>query len=85
MRDWYIWKPPSGHDSDGNPLPPNNWSQILGEANSAWTYDSHTGEFFLSLFSAPQPDLNWENPAVRDAIHDVMAFWLERGYVSLKF
>lgn len=60
-------------------MPPNNWSQILGEANSAWTYDAHTKEFFLSLFTPEQPDLNWENPAVRAAVHDVMAFWLERG------
>ena len=52
---------------------------ILGEANSAWTYDSHTKEFFLTLFTPSQPDLNWENPAVRAAVHDVMAFWLERG------
>ena len=78
-RDWYIWKPPSAYDTEGNPLPPNNWSQILGEANSAWTYDPHTREYFLSLFTPSQPDLNWENPAVRAAVHDIMAFWLERG------
>lgn len=78
-RDWYVWKPPSGYETDGTPLPPNNWSQILGEANSAWTYDPETKEFFLSLFTPSQPDLNWENPAVRAAVHDVMAFWLERG------
>ncbi|KAL8795261.1 MAG: hypothetical protein Q9195_002272 [Heterodermia aff. obscurata] len=78
-RNWYIWKPPSGYDDDGNPLPPNNWSQLLGEANSAWTYDSITKEFFLSLFTPGQPDLNWENPDVRAAVHDVMCFWLERG------
>lgn len=78
-RDWYIWKPPSAYDNEGNPLPPNNWSQILGEANSAWSYDSHTNEFFLSLFTPSQPDLNWENPAVRAAVHDIMEFWLERG------
>ena len=78
-RDWYIWKSPSGHDDAGNPLPPNNWSQILGEANSAWTFDEKTGEFFLSLFTPNQPDLNWENPEVRAAVHDVMHFWLKRG------
>lgn len=60
-------------------MPPNNWSQILGEANSAWTYDPKTQEFFLSLFTPEQPDLNWENPDVRAAVHDVMSFWLERG------
>lgn len=77
-RSWYIWKKPR-RDSSGNPLPPNNWSQILGEANSAWTYDAKTDEYFLSLFTPEQPDLNWENPEVRAAVHDVMNFWLERG------
>ncbi|KAL6718046.1 hypothetical protein ACLMJK_004131 [Lecanora helva] len=66
-------------DSSGNPLPPNNWAQILGEANSAWTYDPATDEYFLSLFTPEQPDLNWENPEVRAAVHDVMNFWIERG------
>ena len=77
-RSWYIWKKPR-RDSSGNPLPPNNWSQILGEANSAWTYDAKTEEYFLSLFTPEQPDLNWENPEVRTAVHDVMNFWLNRG------
>lgn len=77
-RSWYIWKKPK-RDAAGNPLPPNNWSQILGDANSAWTYDAHTDEYFLSLFTPEQPDLNWENPEVRAAVHDVMDFWLERG------
>lgn len=52
---------------------------LLGEANSAWTYDETTGEYYLALFTAEQPDLNWENPAVREAVHDVLRFWLERG------
>ncbi|KAF6234433.1 hypothetical protein HO173_007466 [Letharia columbiana] len=77
-RSWYIWKKPK-RDAAGNPLPPNNWSQILGEANSAWTYDAKTDEYYLSLFTPEQPDLNWENPEVRAAVHDVMKFWLERG------
>ena len=77
--DRYIWKPPSGFDSDGIPLPPNNRSQILGEANSAWSYDPQTKEIFLSLFTPSQRDLNWDNPAVRAPVHDVMAFWTERG------
>ncbi|KAF2083473.1 glycoside hydrolase family 13 protein [Saccharata proteae CBS 121410] len=77
-RDWYIWKKPK-YDSSGNRQPPNNWSQILGEANSAWTWDEKTGEYFLSLFTPEQPDLNWETPAVREAVHDVLKFWLDRG------
>ncbi|KAI9727561.1 MAG: hypothetical protein M1828_006503 [Chrysothrix sp. TS-e1954] len=78
-RDWYIWKPPKGFDKSGNPIPPNNWSMILGEENSAWTYDEKTKEFFLALFTPEQPDLNWEIPAVRDAVIDVMNFWLSKG------
>lgn len=77
-RSWYIWKKPR-RDNNGNPLPPNNWAQILGEANSAWTYDSKTDEYYLSLFTPEQPDLNWENPEVRAAVHDIMQFWIKRG------
>ncbi|KAI0138738.1 glycoside hydrolase family 13 protein [Hypoxylon sp. NC0597] len=78
-RDWYIWKKPKSVNPDGVPEPPNNWAQILGEANSAWTYDEKTGEFYLSLFTPEQPDLNWENPEVREAVWDVMHFWMKRG------
>ncbi|KAF4554058.1 Alpha-glucosidase-like protein 2 [Elsinoe fawcettii] len=77
-RDWYIWKP-AKIDKDGNRQPPNNWSMILGEANSAWTWDEGSQEYYLSLFTPEQPDLNWENPAVREAVHDVLKFWLDRG------
>ncbi|KAF2143599.1 glycoside hydrolase family 13 protein [Aplosporella prunicola CBS 121167] len=77
-RDWYIWKP-AKYDADGNREPPNNWAMILGEANSAWTWDEKTQEYYLSLFTSEQPDLNWENPELRAAVHDVMRFWLERG------
>lgn len=52
---------------------------ILGDANSAWTYDASSDSYFLSLFTPEQPDLNWENPEVRAAVHDVMNFWLDRG------
>lgn len=68
-RDWYIWKKPKSFAEDGTPIPPNNWAQELGDAKSAWTYDEKTGEFYLSLFTKEQPDLNWENPEVRDAVH----------------
>lgn len=77
-RDWYIWKKPK-FNADGNRQPPNNWAQILGEANSAWTWDEATQEYYLSLFTPEQPDLNWENPAVRLAVHDILRFWLDRG------
>ncbi|KAI4097369.1 MAG: hypothetical protein LQ344_000468 [Seirophora lacunosa] len=77
-RSWYIWKDPH-RDEDGKPLPPNNWSQMLGEANSAWTYDESTDQYYLSIFTPEQPDLNWENPDVRTAVHDVMKYWLDKG------
>jgi oligo-1,6-glucosidase len=77
-RDWYIWKP-AKYDDQGNRHPPNNWAQILGEVNSAWTWDEQTQEYYLSLFTPEQPDLNWENPSVRAAVHDVLRFWLDRG------
>ncbi|KAG8533377.1 uncharacterized protein KY384_002160 [Bacidia gigantensis] len=78
-RSWYIWKDPAGSDSNGDPLPPNNWCQLLGDANSAWTYDPESKQFYLSLFTPEQPDLNWETPEVRAAVHDAMRFWLDKG------
>lgn len=83
-RDWYIWKPPKSISPAGEPEPPNNWAQILGEANSAWTYDEATKEYYLSVFTPEQPDLNWENPDVRAAVWDVMNFWLDRGAAGFR-
>ncbi|OJD34782.1 glycoside hydrolase family 13 protein [Diplodia corticola] len=77
-RDWYIWKPPR-FDENGNRQPPNNWAMLLGEGNSAWTWDEKTQEYYLSLFTPQQPDLNWECEAVREAVHDVLRFWLDKG------
>ncbi|KAF2722715.1 glycoside hydrolase family 13 protein [Polychaeton citri CBS 116435] len=77
-RDWYIWKP-AKYDEHGNRQPPNNWSMLLGEANSAWTWDEKTQEYYLALFTAEQPDLNWEDPKVREAVHEILKFWLDRG------
>ena len=83
-RDWYIWKPAKGHKPNGDPIPPTNWAQILGDANSAWHYDEETKEFYLGIFTPEQPDLNWENPEVRKAVHDVMSFWLSRGVAGFR-
>jgi oligo-1,6-glucosidase len=83
-RDWYTWRKPKSINADGTPEPPNNWAQILGEANSAWNYDEKTGEYYLALFTPEQPDLNWENPDVRAAIWDVMHFWLKRGAAGFR-
>ncbi len=66
-RDWYIWRDQ-----------PNNWRAALG-AGSAWTWDEHTQQYYLHLFLAKQPDLNWRNPEVVAAMHDVLRFWLDRG------
>lgn len=71
-RDYYFWKPPA---EDGGP--PNNWVSFF--APSAWTLDEQTGEYYLHLFSKKQPDLNWENPKLRQAIYDVMHFWMKKG------
>ena len=70
-RDYYIWRP----GKDG--AEPNNWLSFFG--GSAWQYDEATGEYYLHLFSRKQPDLNWENPAVRTAIYDMMHWWLQKG------
>ncbi|TQB75854.1 hypothetical protein MPDQ_001455 [Monascus purpureus] len=75
-RDWYIWKPPR-YDEHGNRQPPNNW--IAAFEGSAWEYDEATDEYYLHLFAVEQPDLNWENPKVRAAVHDIMRYWLDKG------
>ncbi len=69
--DYYIWR--EGHDGG----PPNNWDAVFG--GSAWTYDETRGEYYLSVFSSSQPDLNWENPRVREEVGDVVRWWLDRG------
>lgn len=71
-RDWYIWLDP-GPDRG----PPNNWLSHFG--GSGWQLDRHTGQYYCHSFLAEQPDLNWRNPAVRAAMHDVLRFWLDRG------
>jgi oligo-1,6-glucosidase len=76
-RDWYIWRPPR-YDSAGNRIAPNNWRSNF--STPAWTYDEHTGEYYLHLFCPEQPDLNWENEETRNAIYEsAMHFWLRKG------
>ncbi|BCB04878.1 glycoside hydrolase family 13 protein [Bacillus sp. KH172YL63] len=70
-RDWYIWR-------DGvKGKEPNNWESIFG--GSAWEYDEDTDQYFLHVFSTKQPDLNWENEEVRDALYDTVNWWLDKG------
>jgi alpha-glucosidase len=70
-RDWYIWRDPN---RDGGP--PNNWLSEFG--GPAWQHDA-TGQYYYHAFLKEQPDLNWRNPDVRNAIFDVMRFWLHKG------
>ncbi|MEV7623448.1 alpha-glucosidase [Actinoplanes sp. NPDC089786] len=77
-RDWYWWRPARDGMDPGTPgAEPNNWGSVFG--GSAWEYDPATGEYFLHLFSRKQPDLNWENPEVREAVYEMMRWWLDRG------
>ena len=71
-RDWYIWR-----DGKGPGQPPNNWTSIFG--GSAWKFDPTTNQNYYHMFYAGQPDLNWRNPAVKDAMFDVTRWWYERG------
>ncbi|KAH8705076.1 putative alpha-glucosidase/alpha-amylase [Talaromyces proteolyticus] len=75
-RDWYIWRPAKTGET-GKKVPPNNWRSLFG--GCAWEWDDKTQEYYLHLFSRDQPDLNWDNPAVRRAIYGVMQHWLDRG------
>ncbi|KAG9310483.1 glycoside hydrolase superfamily [Chiua virens] len=74
-RDWYMWRPPKY--VDGQRFPPNNWKSVF--QGSAWELDPITQEYYLHLYVQKQPDLNWDNPIVRNAVWDVMRFWIERG------
>jgi alpha-glucosidase len=71
-RDWYLWRDPK---PDGGP--PNNWISNFG--GSAWEFDRPTGQYYYHAFLKEQPDLNWRNPAVREAMHGALRFWLDRG------
>ena len=75
-RDWYIWRPPKIGE-DGSRQPPNNWRSVF--QGSAWEYDEKSNEYYLHLYVTKQPDLNWDNPEVREAVWDVMRFWIYRG------
>jgi oligo-1,6-glucosidase len=77
-RDWYWWRPPRPGKVAGEPgAEPTNWRSFFG--GPTWTLDESTGEYFLHLFSPGQPDLNWENQAVRAAVYEMMRWWLDRG------
>jgi oligo-1,6-glucosidase len=77
-RDWYWWRPArEGHAASEPGAEPNNWESFF--SGSAWQLDEASDEYYLHLFSRKQPDLNWENPEVRQAIYSMMRWWLDRG------
>jgi alpha-glucosidase len=76
-RDWYVWR-----DGKGPGQPPNNWVSTFG--GSAWTLDPKTGQYYYHYFYAEQPDLNWRNPAVHDAMFDVTRWWYKRGVAGFR-
>ncbi|MGB0930317.1 MAG: glycoside hydrolase family 13 protein [Chitinophagales bacterium] len=71
-RDYYYWQPPK---ADGSK--PTNWKSFFG--GDAWDYDEQTGEYYLHLFTKKQPDLNWENPKVRQEVYKIIRYWLDKG------
>ncbi len=73
-RDWYYWRDPA---PDGGP--PNDWKAAFPAGIDAWTLDAATGQYYLHQFLPEQPDLNWDNPDVVRAMHDVLRFWLDRS------
>ena len=70
--DWYIWRDPKPDGSE-----PTNWRSIFGK--SAWTYCEERQQYYLHTFAPQQPDLNWENPEVRQALYDAANFWIKKG------
>ncbi len=75
-RDWYVWR-------DGDE-PPNDWMSQFAAVGSSWTFDAATGQWYLHSFMREQPDLNWDNPEVESAMHDVIRFWMDRGVDGLR-
>ena len=77
-RDWYWWQPARpGFKPGTEGAEPTNWESAF--TGSAWQFDERSVEYYLHLFSPKQPDLNWENPEVRQAIYDMMRWWVDRG------
>ncbi|MBK3799078.1 DUF3459 domain-containing protein [Azospirillum brasilense] len=71
-RDWYIWR-----DAAPDGGPPNNWLSEFG--GGAWEWDAATGQYYYHAYLKEQPDLNWRNPALREAMLDALRVWLDRG------
>jgi alpha-glucosidase len=71
-HDWYFWRDPLPGGA-----PPNNWASVFG--GGGWEYDPHLKQYYFHMFVKQQPDLNWRNPAVRQAVLNVMRYWLDKG------
>ncbi|MEX2245292.1 MAG: alpha-amylase family glycosyl hydrolase [Dehalococcoidia bacterium] len=76
-RDWYVWRDPKEEGS-----PPNNWIAAFG--GPAWEWDQKTQQYYLHSFLVEQPDLNWRNPELVEAMHDVLRFWMRRGVAGFR-
>lgn len=72
-RDWYVWRDE-----------PNDWMSVFTACGPAWTFDETTRQYYLHSFMPQQPDLNWDNPEVEAAMHDVIRFWMDRGVDGLR-
>lgn len=77
FRDYYFWRDPV------NGKPPNNWPSFF--SGSAWEFDKTTGQYYLHHYSTKQPDLNWDNPRVRQELYAVMNFWADKGVSGFRF
>ena len=75
-RDYYVWR--DGQDGKE----PNNWRSLSG--GSSWEFDEQTNQFYLHSFLKTQPDLNWDNPAVRDEMKNVVRFWFDMGVDGMR-
>ncbi len=76
-RDYYVWR-----DANLDGSPPNNWLSLAG--GSSWTFDETTGQYYLHSFLTTQPDLNWDNPVVRQEMTDVVRYWFDMGVDGLR-
>lgn len=74
LRDWFVWRDPAPGGG-----PPNNWLSCFAGVGPAWTFDAASGQYYLNSFLPEQPDLNWESPQLRAAMHDTLRFWMDRG------
>ena len=75
-HDYYIWRDPK-YDKKGNRLPPNNWISLF--EGGAWKYVESVDQYYLHVFAEKQPDLNHDNPKVREEVKNIMRFWLDMG------